>query len=311
MIQLIFRFLRISAIAISAITISANGQRVSDFTAALQQAKTSHASIAVFLRGSDWNRPGEAAAKIWNDPRFLASLGSGVLLLEIDRKERPSSADVELAKLNEKANPRAPSIPAVALFDHEGRLVGLHSGTSGIESVGGLLPATKRLLATCRNRDGFWKGANEVSGVTRAERLGQGLDSMNIGLGPKGTYQPILEQMRKADPADKSGYIAKYTFSSEKLVDLAIAKADKMEFAEADEEIGKWSGNTRLSAKQKQELQAARFALYQRWPLKKPELSRVLETMRDIDPKSELGKAAATYLEMLAPKRESAEPRSS
>jgi hypothetical protein len=311
MIQLIFRFVRISAISISAITISANGQRVSDFTAALEQAKTSHSSIAVFLRGSDWNRPGEAAAKIWNDPRFLASLGGGVLLLEIDRKEKPSSAELELAKLNEKANPQAPSIPAVALFDHEGRLIGLHSGTSGIEAVGGLLPATKKLLATCRARDGFWNGANDVSGVARAERLGRGLDSMNIGLGPKSVYQPILEQMRKADPDDKSGYVAKYTFSSEKLVDHALAKAEKMEFDEADKEIAKWSGKTRLSAKQKQELQAARFALYQRWPLKKPELGRVLEKMRDIDPKSELGKAAATYLEMLAPKRGSAEPHSS
>ena len=138
--------------------------------------------------------------------------------------------------------------------------------------------------------------------MMKAGRLGQGLDRMDIGLGPKEIYKPILEEIRKADPNDKSGYIGKYTFSSEKLVDLALAKADKKEFAEADKEFAKWDANPRLSAKQKQELQAARFALYQRWPEKKPELAPLLEKMRDIDPNSELGRAAANYLEQLAPK---------
>ena len=286
---------------LAAIVSSASGQRVSDFTAALGQAKSSESSIAVFVHGSDWNRPGEAALKIWNDPRFLSSLGSGMLLLDIDRKEKPGSEDTALAKLNEKGNPQVRSIPAVALFDCDGRFVGSYSGSSEIDSAGGLLAATKKLLTICRQRDDFWKSAKGSSGQMKAGRLGQGLDAMNIGLGPKEIYKPVLEDIRKADPDDKSGYIGKYTFSSEKLVALAIDKAGLKQFDEADKEFSKWDANPRLSPKQRQELQAARFALYQRWPEKKQAVKPLLEKMRDIDPKSELGHAASNYLEMLSP----------
>lgn len=279
------------------------GERVTDFTAALEKAKSSKASIAVFVHGSDWNRPGEEVAKIWTDSRFLSSLGAGVLLVDIDRKEVPTDAEKAVAKLNENGNPQVRSIPAVAVYDDDGRMVGSFSGTAEIESAGGLLNATKKLLSIRRERDDFWKSANGASGMMKAGRLGQGLDCMNLGLGPKGIYKPILEEMTKADPEDKSGYVGKYTFSAEKLVDLAIDRAEKKDFEAADKEFAKWDANTRLSPRQKQELQAARFALYQRWPEKKSALKPLLEKMRDIDPKSELGQAAVNYLEMLKSKK--------
>lgn len=296
-------------LCIAACVASAHGQRVADFTVALDRAKSSKAVIAVLVRGSDWNRPGEIAAKTWNDPRFLSSLGSGVLLLDLDRKENPTDADKALAKLNEKGNPQVRSIPAIVLYDSEGRLIGSYSGSAEIDAAGGLIPATKKLLATSRERDEFWNAAKGSSGMMKAGRLGQGLDRMDIGLGPKGTYQPVLDEIQKADPGDKSGYIGKYTFSPEKLVDLALDKAEKKEFAEAEKEFSKWDANPRLSKKQKQQLQAARFALYQRWPEKKPSVKPLLEKMRDIDPKSELGQAAANYLELLEPKRKQGEPQ--
>lgn len=284
------------------------GQRAADFTAAMEKAKSSKANIAVFVHGSDWNRPGEAVAKIWNDSRFLSAIGADVLLVDIDRKETPSPADTALAKLNAKGDPEVRSVPAVAVYDAEGRLVGSFSGVAEIDAAGGLLPATRKLLATCRQRDEFWKTANGSSGVTKAGRLGQGLDSMDIGLGPKGVYKPVLEEMRKADPEDQSGYVGKYTFSSEKLVDLALEKAEQKDFAAADTELRKWDANPRLSPKQRQQLQAARFALYQRWPERKRDLKVVLETMRDIDPKSELGLAAITYLRMLSEQGKKGDP---
>ncbi|MGC4015704.1 MAG: hypothetical protein QM755_14450 [Luteolibacter sp.] len=288
---------------------SAFGQRVADFTAALEQAKGSKADIAVFIHGSDWNRPGETVAKIWNDPRFLSSVGADVLLTDIDRKEAPNDADKALAKRNEKGNAEVRSVPAVVLFDCDGRLVGSLAGTAEIEAAGGLIPATKKLLATRRDRDDFWKNASGASGMMKAGRLGQGLDRMNLGLGPKGVYKPVFEEMKKADPEDKSGYIAKYSFSGEKLVDLALEKAEKKEYAEAEKELDKWSANPRLSPKQKQEVEAARFALYQRWPEKKDKVRPTLEKMRDVDPKSDLGQAAANYIEMLFKEKKKGDPQ--
>ena len=159
-----------------------------------------------------------------------------------------------------------------------------------------MLQATKKLMATRRERDEFWKNADGVTGLMRAGRLGQGLDRMDIGLGPKGTYKPVLEEMKKADPEDKSGYLAKYSFSGEKLVDLAMEKAEKKDYDAAEKEFDKWEANPRLSAKQKQELEAARFALYQRWPEKKDKVLPTLEKMRNVDPKSEPAKPRRTTL---------------
>lgn len=276
------------------------GQREDDFTAALQRAKRTKADIAVLIRGSDWNRPGEAAFKIWSDPRFLDRVGSDVLLVDIDCKETPTEDDKALAKLNEKGDLDVRSIPAVVVFDCEGRIVGYVSGTGEIDAAGGLLPATQKLLATRRERDEFWKEAKKVSDMRKAGLLGQGLDCMDLGLGRRDEYKPVLDEMKAADPEDESGYIAKYSFPGEGLVSLALEKADKQEFGNAEQEIEKWEANPRLSSHQMQVVQAALFALYQRWPEKKNKIRPTLETMRDVDPQSDLGQAAARYLEMLS-----------
>ena len=275
------------------------GQRVTDFTAALDRAKSSKSSIAVLVRGSDWNRPGEIAAKTWNDPRFLSGLGAGILLVDLDRKENPSEVEKERLKLNEKGNPQVRSIPAIALYDSEGRLIGVYSGSDEIAREGGIFAATKKLLKILRERDEFWKSAKGSSGVMKAGRLGQGLDCMDIGLGPKWIYQPIFDEMHRADPDDKSGYLGKYIFSSESLLDLTLDRAKKGEFAELEKEFAKWDANPRLSARQRQQVEAARFALYQNWPDKKNLMKSTLEKMRDVDPESHLGQAAENYLELI------------
>ncbi|MEY4242650.1 MAG: hypothetical protein RLZZ245_235 [Verrucomicrobiota bacterium] len=275
------------------------GQRVTDFTTALDRAKSSKSPIAVFIRGSDWNRPGEIAAKTWNDPRFLSGLGSGILLVDLDRKENPNDAEKELLKLNEKGNPQVRSIPAIALYDSEGRLIGLYSGSDEIAREGGIFAATKKLLQILRERDEFWRSAKGSSGVMKAGRLGQGLDRMDMGLGPKGIYQPIFDEMKKADPDDKSGYLGKYTFSAESLLDITLDGAKKGEFAGLEEKFAKLDANPRLSARQRQLVEAARFALYQNWPDRKSLMKPTLEKMRDIDPKSQLGQAAENYLELM------------
>lgn len=272
---------------------------VADFATALEQAKSTKAPIAVLIHGSDWNKAGEAVVKTWNDPRFIEVAGAKTLLVSVDRKEAPTEAEKEAAKRNEACQAPYRSLPALALYDHEGRLVAVRSGTSEIQSAGGLPAAMKSMMAVLTDRDVVWKRADGSSGSQRASLLGNGLDRMNQGLGPKNIYQPVLEEMKKSDPKDDSGYIGKYTFSSWALLDMVMDKAKKNEQAAAEEELAKWNRNTRLSPRQRQELHAARFALYQRWPEKKSSARNALEDMRKVDPKSDLGFAAASYLKKL------------
>jgi len=272
---------------------------VADFATALEQAKTSKAPIAVFIHGSDWNKPGETLAKTWNDPRIADAAGTATLLVSIDCKESPTDAEKEAAKRNEACQPPYRSLPAVALYDADGRLVAVRSGMAEIQAAGGLPATLKSMLAMLNERDALWKRAAGSAGMQRASLFGAGLDRMNQGLGPKNVYQPVLEEMKKADPKDDSGYIGKYSFSHDALLSMVMDKAKKNEQAAAEEELAKWNRNTRLNNRQRQELHAARFALYQRWPEKKSSARSALEDMRKVDPKSDLGLAAASYLKQL------------
>lgn len=288
-----------SAFLLLTASLLAHAAPVADFETALAQAKSAKAPIAVFIHGSDWNKPGETIAKAWNDPRMADAAGAATLLVSIDRKESPTDAEKEAAKRNEKCQPPYRSLPAVALYDSEGRLVATRSGIAEIQAAGGLPASLKSMLAILTERDALWKRADGSQGVQRATLLGGGLDRMNQGLGPKNVYQPVLDGMKKADPKDDSGYIGKYTFSQDALLSMVEDKAKKNEQAAAEEELAKWNRNTRLSPRQRQELHATRFALYQRWPEKKSSARNALEDMRKVDPKSDLGLAAASYLKQL------------
>lgn len=281
------------------ITLIAAAAPVADFDTALEQAKTSKAPIAVLIHGSDWNKPGEVASKTWNDPRFIEAVGKSTILVSIDRKESPNDAEKEAAKRNVKCQPPYRSLPAVAFYDSEGRLVAVRSGMSEIQAAGGLPATVKAMRAILNNRDALWMRAAGSGGVQRASLFGGGLHQMNQSLGPNNIYQPVLDDMKKADPKDNSGYIGKYTFSRDALLGMVMDKAKKNEQAAAEAELAKWMRNTRLSTLQRQELHATRFALYQRWPEKKTSARNALEDMRKVDPKSELGLAAASYLKQL------------
>jgi hypothetical protein len=272
---------------------------VADFATALEQAKANKVPIAVFLHGSDWNKSGETLLKAWNDPRFADVAGKDLLMVTIDQKENPSEAEKAASKRNEACQPPYRSLPAVALYDSEGRLVAARSGAAEIRESGGLPASVKSMRVVLTDRDSLWKRASGSAGVQRASLYGAGLDRMNQGLGPKNLYQPILDEIRKADPNDQSGYTGKYTFNRQALLDMAMDKATKNEQAAAELELNKWLRNTRLSPRQIQELHATRFALYQRWPEKKTQARNALEEMRKADPKSDLGLAAASYLKQL------------
>lgn len=279
--------------------LSAAAGHVADFETALAHAKQARAPVAVFIHGSDWNRPGEAMLAIWNDPRIRDSAGDGTLLVTIDRRENPAAADGDLAKRNSACQPPVRSLPAVALYDSEGRFVIARSGTPEIEASGGLPASIKAMTALLAKRDDLWKRAAGAAGPRKAALLAAGLELMNQGLGPGNIYQPVLDEIKSADPGDSGGHVARLGFSHWKLLGMVMEKAKQGKHAEAEAELAEWNRMGGLSARQKQELHATRFALYQRWPEKKAMARKALEDMRAVDPKSDLGLAAESYIKLL------------
>lgn len=275
-------------------------ERVADFPSALEKAKTGGQDIAVLFHGSDWCLPGRELANEWQAESFLRAAGKDLLLLEIDRKESPTPADEAIAKLNEACPVSPRSLPALALFDRDGRLIALREGSPELGLIGRPEQAIQRAVEVRKKRDEFWKRAEGMRGPQKAGALAAGLDLLSLGAGPKNVYQPVIEEIRKADPEDRSGSLARFTFPGRKLLDLALSQAGAGKHADADQEIAIWLKKPRLAKVQRQEALAARFALYQRWPEKKTELPAVLKEIERLDPKSELGLAATSYLSLLA-----------
>lgn len=280
--------------------LAAAAERAADFPAALERAKTGGQDIAVLFHGSDWCLPGRRLAGQWQLEPFLRAAGKDLLLVEIDRKENPTPADEALAKLNEACPVSPRSLPALALFDRDGRLVALREGTPELDALGRPEQAIQRAVEVRKKRDELWKRAEGMRGPQKAGGLAAGLDLLGLGAGPKGVYQPVIEEIRKADPEDRSGALARFTFPGRKLLDTALSQAGAGKFAEADQEIESWLKKPQLAKSQRQEALAARFALYQRWPEKKSGVTAVLKEIERLDPKSELGEAASSYLALLA-----------
>lgn len=274
----------------------------SDFPAAKAAAAAQKGSIAVLVIGSDWCRPAQAYADVWNAPAFAKSLPDSLVLLTIDRKETLTKDEQALAEKNKDCPQPLRSVPALVFLDSEGRVIGARSGVPDLGTPQRLAEQLKIFLTIQQKRDEAWKRADQVQGVKRAEALGLGLDMMNQGSGHAKVYQPVLEEIKKADPQDQSGYWGKYHFPGQDLAaQITENFVSKKDFAGGEAELLRWARNKRLSPEQRQHLHAARFALYRAWP-EKAELARTaLEDMRATNPRSPLGIAAMNYLKELYP----------
>ena len=288
---------------IACISPASAAERAADFPAALEKAKSGGQDIAVLFHGSDWCLPGKKLADYWKTENFVKFAGDDLVVVDIDRKENPGPEDEALAKKNEACPVKPRSLPAIALFDREGRLVAIREGSPELDSLGRPEQAIQRAVEVREKRDDLWRRAEGARGPQKAGMLAAGLDLLGLGTGPKNVYQPVVEEIRKADPEDRGGALARYTFPGRKLLDQAVASGKSGKFTETDEEIGGWLKKPHLTEDQRQEALAARFALYQRWPEKKDKLPHVLREIERLDPGSELGIAARSYLGMLAEKK--------
>jgi len=277
-------------------------QRASDYQDAKRLAKENASDIVVLVIGSDWNQPSRRYATAWNDAAFVSSLPPQTILLCWDKQESPDEAAKACALKNKECPAAVRSIPGLALIDQDGRLVGSRNGAQELGDPSMLVRHIKSLVAIREQRDACWKRAEQIQGVKRAEALGQGLDIMGQRLGHAKAYDPVLQEIKKADPDDKSGYVGKYQFPGADLAPHVLSTyAQKKLFSEGENYLLQWHRNSRLDAEQRQHLHAARFCLYQNWPEKQAMVRKALEDLRDVDPKSIMGQSAARYLEHLFP----------
>jgi hypothetical protein len=277
-------------------------QRATDYPEAQSLAKQHGSDIVVLVIGSDWNQPSKRYTETWNDASFAKTLPENMVLLCWDKVENPDAAAKELAAKNKDCPAAVRSVPGLALIDQEGRLVGTRNGTEELGEPKQLSLHIRNMVATRSQRDELWKRAQQVQGIKRAEALGQGLDVMKQHLGHRKVYEPIFQEIKKADPEDKSGYVGKYQFPGADLAPHVLGNyVQKKLFVEGENYLLQWHRNPRLDPEQRQQLHAARFCLYQNWPEKRALARKALEDLRDVNPRSVMGQSASRYLAHLFP----------
>jgi tetratricopeptide (TPR) repeat protein len=269
------------------------------YEAALEQAKAGGRDIFIVFTGSDWCRPGAVfKAKVLASPVFRSAAAGRFVLLEIDHPSVMSDARKELEKKNAKFKLWIANYPTVVLADSAGRVYGRLACAKETDPAA-FLQKLAKLTEAKAARDREWELAEKCEGEEKAMHLGKGLDALEETLARQPDYNPIRDMIKKADPQDKTGYLARYQFSLNPIMEKTVWRlADEKKFEEAENQVAKLLANPRLTLLQRQELTAAQFALWQRWG-KKEEALGALRKIIGIDPKSDMAAGAQGYLDYL------------
>jgi len=279
-------------------------RRAPTLVAARQLAEKAPGDILLLVTGSDWN-PGSVRFKkeIINSPAFAAEFGEDLILVEIDMPE--NDPDGKKAALYRDANDLRRYVyrtPLLGLYDAQGRDCGqLDQGLEKM-SAAEVATAIKRLITVRRQRDQLWTQANRLKGIQRAELLGQGLTLIQFGWGINESYhphaddyQPVLDELRNADPGDSTGWLGRFTFDPYKLLAASKERTDAKQYEAALAEIEKVLSNKRLTPEYRQRSLAVKYSVYQAWTGHETEKLDVLREIEKIDPNSLLGLGAQRW----------------
>lgn len=277
--------------------LSAVARRAKDFPDAQRQAKEQQADILVFYQGSDWCKPGVRIEKqIWS-PSALDTLFPQMVLLAVDMKDLPIEKDKTDAALLKKWKPW--NMPALALFDAEGRLVAVHEGLSATMTPADFVTVVKELRAVREARDASWADA-PAGGIERAEVLGKGLAQMEFSIAG-GHYNEILKEIRKLDPQGQTGYAAVYEFRAMTFVDQKIIPIKRKQgdatHQELIDELDTLLKNPARPIWQQQEIWSMKSAIFDCWDGHHAETRTALEKVVELDPESDLAIGARRQLE--------------
>ena len=284
----------------------AAAERAAHYEEALARAQATGKDIAVFQRGSDWNRLGETLYHdIWLRDEFAQELGDGFILLAVDLTEQDSTAPAADAQEVTAKNRKfswwdTTYCPRVALLDREGRAVACENKPRlGLTAVT-LAARVKELRAVREHRDALWAQAEAASGQERAELLRQSLERLGFAnwAGNDNCYKFIHDKIRAADPQDESGAVRWLGFGGDPRdgvpwTEPSWAKAlENKELTDADFEkalarIDKELQDPRnrvLDHERIQRIMIAKYHVYARWPKHEEQRFDVQRNISAFDP---------------------------
>lgn len=281
------------ALVISAGATQAAAPVAEDWEQAIAQAKRDRRDLVVVLTGSDWDRGSVAVAALARDAAFLRACDDAIVV-PIDHPDYPDAAQKRRQERNKGFRLHVYRYPALLYLDAQQRPVGIWEGATGDVTT-----ATARVAdwrGRRQRRDDLLAQAERATGARQAELLGQALDVLDDAVA-RHHYRAVLDRIGAADPDDRSGYLGKFRFDANALVEREIwPRLKDRRYEAALAFLDKRLANRRLLTGQRQELLAMRHAVYRAWPDHAAEARQALEEAIALDPKSDVALGARKRL---------------
>ncbi len=179
----------------------------SDFEAAKQQATEEKKDLLIDFTGSDWcGWCIKLVDEVFSKDEFTTGVKDKFVLVEIDFPQDESKLDAKTKAQNEKLQGQyaIQGFPTIVLADAGGRpyaTTGYHEG-----GAPAYVKHLDELRARRAARDEAFKQAEAAAGPAKAKALLAALKGLPDEMIP-GFYGDVIEQIKKADPGDESGFV--------------------------------------------------------------------------------------------------------
>ena len=211
----------ISYLLISVLTLSAESTKplvpkvVIKYEAAVTMSKQEKVPYALLIHGSSWHPASQKFIdKLWQNQEFTKTLPAPLLLTAIHIKQHQTKEQREADEANFKSwkNRKISSFPCIQIYNHDGTLLKTYTG-SELRKISTDTALTAHLKNTV---EAIIKREQLLQQITKArtdkdQKLEASLLTQVIQL-PLNSDKNLIEQLKKADPKDSSGQIAKATF---------------------------------------------------------------------------------------------------
>jgi|GEM_PF-2680953 tetratricopeptide (TPR) repeat protein len=205
----------ITALAVSNGTSTAAPIVSPNYVDASAQAKTKNIPFAVYIHGSSWHRASQIfGKKIWQAAEFHKSLKQPVILSNIHIKQHlnKETAKKESASYKGWNEKTVRSYPAVQIYGPDGHLLKTYLGSELriLTNPAALASHIDHITALSNKRTSFLTqiaAARAKNDTAKEIKLLTQLIEQPLNNEPK-----IIDQLKKADPNDTSGWQARLSF---------------------------------------------------------------------------------------------------
>ncbi len=257
---------------------------------AKEQAKSSKADYVVLAVGGEWDKFSTRFKKsVWSQPESIAGLAPDTLVTEIVLPQNPSKEEAEAMQTQNKAlNSHPQCLPSVMIFDQTGFCYAVFGGDTLAKSPPALSRQMQAAQKLREKRDQMIAKAETLNGVAKATLLGKAGEI-------EGLNRPdsLLKAIKDCDPEDESGYQKRFTFQPWPLHQYIKENAE-----EGLKVMDKMLSDPAYTTEQKQMILAVRGTVLRNNKGSKEDIRANFKKMKDLDPKSMLGKAAANAMEI-------------